>query len=507
MNPGRQSQEDRRSCSIDVTRAAACATMKRIETRVPVWGALAAAALLSAPLLPAAEPSNSGGFRKFLEQDYLLGDWGGLRTDLSNRGIDFEFFYAGAVPNNLDGGLKRGGVYQGALLMTLDLHSEKLLGYEGGTFHAGSLWLHGEKPFSEKYIGDLNKVNLIDFENSFRLWELWYEQQFLDGRLSLKFGQMSIDQDFIVPQYYNSLATLTLLNQTFFYPTMAFNVYDQPFFPIGHHALASTPYGTPGVRLRADPSEYFYVQAGAYDGNPDRGDSGTRVALSHDEGALLYFELGLKINQGRDASGPPGNLKLGGYYHTDDFVDMYQGSFVAFDNFVAASGIPLPPLSSGSARAHEGNYGLYVLADQTLWRETDKDDPAAQGLVGFVRASIAPEDRNLASLGLDGGLVYKGLIPTRDWDTLALAGSYMEISDDVTSAQRDINAILAGAGAPSAFEKLADYEAVIELSYKAQMTAWWTVQPSVQRVIHPGGRVLANIPDAWVFIVQTTFRF
>ena len=108
---------------------------------------------------------------------------------------------------------------------------------------------------------------------------------------------------------------------------------------------------------------------------------------------------------------------------------------------------------------------------------------------------------------MDGGLVYKGLIPHRDWDTLALAGSYMEISDDVTRAQRDINAILAGAGAPPAFTKLADYEGVIELSYKAQMTAWWTIQPSVQRVFHPGGRVLANIPDAWAVIVQTTLRF
>lgn len=83
----------------------------------------------------------------------------------------------------------------------------------------------------------------------------------------------------------------------------------------------------------------------------------------------------------------------------------------------------------------------------------------------------------------------------------------MEISDDLRKAQRDINATLAAGGAPPAFTKLADYEAVIELSYKAQLTAWWTLQPSVQRVIHPGGRVLANIPDAWVFILQTTLRF
>jgi porin len=408
---------------------------------------------------------------------------------------------------NLDGGLQRGNAYQGGLLMALTLDSEKLVGYHGGTFNVSSIWLNGEKPFSDRYVGDLNKVNLVDFPNSFRLWELWYEQKFLDDKVSLKFGQMSIDRDFIVPEYYNGLASLNFVNQTFFYPTMAFNVYDQPFFPVGRHALASTPYGTPGVRLRIDPCPHAYFQVGAYDGNPDFSDSGTRVNLRSDEGALIYGEIGLKINQTKEAKGPPGNLKLGAYYHTDDFYDMYQGTFNAFDNFVRASGIPLPPLSPGLAKTHEGNYGFYFLADQVLWREIGKEDPATQGLVGFFRVATAPEDRNLASFGIDGGLLYKGLIPTRDWDTFGIAGSYLEISDDLSRAQRDINRTLGSFGAPRAFTKLADYEAVIEASYKAQLTAWWTLQPSVQRVIHPGGRVLANIPDSWVFILQTTLMF
>src|SRR5206468_1042186 len=103
------------------------------------------------------------------------------------------------------------------LLTMLDLNSEKLVGYEGGQFHVGSLWLHGEKPFSDRFVGDLNKVNLLDFQNGAWLWELWYEQKFLDNKFSLKFGQLAIDRDFIVPEYYNSLAGLSFINQTFFY--------------------------------------------------------------------------------------------------------------------------------------------------------------------------------------------------------------------------------------------------------------------------------------------------
>ena len=453
----------------------------------------------------AAAPPKSD-FMRFLEQDYLFGDWGGLRTDLKERGVDFEFVYFGALPVNVGGGIKQGSVLEGALMMMMDLYSDKLVGYEGGQFHAGGLSIHNGPEFSKNYIGDLNKVSMLDFPDTWQLWELWYEQKFLDNKVALKFGQLAIDRDFILPEYYNSLAGITFLNQTFFFPTMAFNVYDQPYFPVEHHGLASTPYGAPGVRLRVDPCQYAYFQIGGYDGNPDREDGGTNIKLSSEEGALIYAELTLKINQGEDAKRPPGNLKLGGYYHTGEFVDEFQGSFVAFDNYVAANGIPLPPISGGTASTHGGNYGLYLLADQMLWREVGKDDPAQQGLAGFFRAAYAPKDRNLAEFGIDGGVVYKGLIPTRDWDTLGLAVSYLEISDDLSRAQRDINAGFAGSGFVP-FPKIADYEAVIELSYKAQLTAWWTVQPSIQWVIHPGGRVVEDIPDAWAFIVQTTLRF
>ena len=456
---------------------------------------------------------------RYATQDYMLGTWGGLRTDLSKHGVDFEFFYDASFPMNLDGGLKRGDIYQGALLMTLDLDSQKLIGYEGGTLHVGALWLNGEKPFSDKYVGDLNKVNLIDFNNAARLWDLWYEQKFFDGKVSLKAGDMVIDHDFIVPEFYNGLASINLLNQTFFYPTMAFNVYDQPFFPKGNHGLPSTPYGVLGARLRFDPCQYMYFQVGAYDGKPEQEGTGFDFKLSDEEGALIYYEAGLKINQTKDAKGPPGNIKVGGYYHTDDFYDMRDGTYAAFDgvselmtgsklsDILAYYSLPVDSAFL-NPRKHSGNYGFYFLADQTIWREVGKDDPAHQGLVGFFRAAYAPPDRNLAQLGIDGGLVYKGLIPGRDYDTLSVAGSYLEMSDDLRKAQKELNTIMTDyLGEPAPFTKLADYEVVLEMSYKAQMTAWWTVQPSLQRVLHPGGRVLQATPDAWVFILQTTFRF
>jgi porin len=436
----------------------------------------------------AAEDSTNASQSKlmqFMSQDYLFGTWGGLRTDLSRHGVDFEFFYIASNPHNVSGGINTGSAYQGALLMLLDLDSQKLVGYEGGHLHVGGVWLHGQDHFSDKHIGDLNKVNLIDFPRAWRLWELWYEQKFWKDRVSLKVGQLAIDQDFLVAEYYNSLASINLLNQTFFYPTLAFNVYNIPGFPGPLHALASSPYGAPGARLKVDATDRLYVQFGAYDGYPDQND-GTRVQLNHSEGALLYFETGYRFNQGKEDTGLPGNIKLGCFYHTSDFPD--NRSF--FES----------QLGMGSVRFHPNTYGGYLLLDQTLWREIGKEDPAQQGLVGFFRLTGAPPDRNLTQFGVDGGLVYRGLIPTRDWDSIALAGSYLQMSDDIRKGQELVNTFV-----PGTFPHLVDYEAAVELSYKAQLTAWWTLHFSVERAIHPGGS--AAIRDSWALIVASTLRF
>jgi porin len=436
---------------------------------------------LDAPAEESPPEFSKSPLMKFLEQDYLLGTWGGRRTQLAERGADFEFFYIGSMPSIVSGGRKIEKAYQGLFAMTLDLDSKKLVGYEGGHLHISSLWLHGEKPFSDAFIGDLNKVNLIDYPNSLRLWELWYEHKFAGTNVSIKAGILSVDQDFIRPEY-----SSIFVNQTFFFPTIVFDVFDIPVYPKGRHGLPSSPLSSPGIRLRYDPTPNCFVQGAVYDGNPDMSSSGTRINLNNQEGALIYAESGYKWNHAEDATGLPGNMKIGGWYHTDDFYDNYNTIL----SFIGAS----------SAETHSGNYGVYATVDQSFYRELDSKVPAMQGLGAFARGGWSPKDRNLVEWALDGGVVYKGLIPTRDYDSLGLAAAWMWMSDDIARAQKDVNSTL---GFP--FFTPVDYEGVVELTYKAQVTAWWTLQPSVQWVAHPGGSKADR--DAWAVILMTTLRF
>lgn len=432
------------------------------------------------------DQTSTNALTRWATQDYLLGDWGGLRRDLARRGAMFEFFYIGSEPDNLAGGLNTGAIYQGLALATLDLDSQKLLGYEGGKLHVSGLWLHGQEGFSANYSGDYNRVNLLDFPNGLRMGELWYSQQLLENRLSVKLGELSVDSDFIVPEYYACPGQFTLLNQTFFYPSLPFNVFDPPGFPPTGHGLATMPNAAPGAVIRWSPTENFYTAAAIYSGAPDQSETGTRFSVSQQAGALNYLELGWRHNPGTNNPSLGGTYKLGAYYHTGDFTDAYDGVF-------HAAGLNPTP------GQHQGNYGAYLLAEQQLYLQNGKADPAQPGLTAFARLLGAPADRNLTQLEVDGGLVYRGLIPTRNWDTLAVAASYLEFSQDMRRAQQAINLLAPGSFAP------VDYEGVIELSYKVQATAWWTIQPSVQHVFHPSGS--SAIPGATAFILQTTLRF
>src|SRR5262245_14391038 len=68
-------------------------------------------------------PPEKSATMQFLERDYLLGDWGGFRTDLAKRGVDFEFVWFGALANNVSGGLDTGSEWEGVMLMMMSLNS------------------------------------------------------------------------------------------------------------------------------------------------------------------------------------------------------------------------------------------------------------------------------------------------------------------------------------------------------------------------------------------------
>jgi porin len=77
------------------------------------------------------------------------------------------------------------------------------------------------------------------------------------------------------------------------------------------------------------------------------------------------------------------------------------------------------------------------------------------------------------------------MIPGRPDDKFGASFIYASISDQARAFDHDMIAF-AGANQP-----VRDYELTVELSYQAQIKPGWTLQPSFQYIVHPGG----NAPD------------
>jgi porin len=417
------------------------------------------------PLLLAGSPADAEEPQDVWHRDTLTGDWGGLRTALAEQGVTISAAYTAEVFANVQGGIKRGAIYDGLFLPQLDADLEKLVGWEGATFRVSMIQGHGPS-LSQGWVGNvLNVSSTVAVPPATRLYNLWLQQTLFGGLVSARVGMMNVDAEFII-----SPTASVFVNSTFGWP--GWTALD---LPGGGPAY---PLSSPGVRLKLQPAaEGAYLQAAVFSGDPtgDGGSnspatvipSGTVFAITG--GAFFIGEAGYTLNQAKDAEGPPMSFKLGGWYHNSP---RFQ------DQRYDTAGISLAsPASNGIPLNHVGDWGVYGLVDTSLLRTE------AGGLSGFARIAGSPGDRNLIQFYLDAGLTYKGLIPTRGDDTAGIGASFARIGANARGLDRDVQFF------SNPLFPVRDQEIVLELTYQAQLTPWLTLQPDLQRIFHPGGYV------------------
>jgi porin len=168
----------------------------------------------------------------------------------------------------------------------------------------------------------------------------------------------------------------------------------------------------------------------------------------------------------------PGQAKLGGWYHTGQFDHQYQDD----------SGRSLAdPASTGHPLQVRGNYGLYLAAEQQLWRKASSDARSGQGPGMFARLGACPSDRNALEFYAEGGVVYTGLLPGRDADVCGLAIVYGQMSRDARLLTDECNR------RSTSPVPLPDYEMVLEATYRIALRPGLSLQPVVACVMHPAG--------------------
>lgn len=421
----------------------------------------------------------------------LYGDPGGLRGALKAEGVEYSLTYVGDVLGNLSGGMRRGATYGGRLDFQFNADLEKLVGWQGATFHSNLYQIHGGG-LSRGFVGNLLTVSSIEALPSSRLYELWVEQKVLDGQLAIKLGQIAADTEFAVSQ------TSTLfVNSTFGWPNIM-----GVDLPSGGPAY---PLATPVVRLKYVPNANLSLQAGVFNGDPAGGRRSsvdpqrrnrTGTSFRVDDPAFVIAEAAYAYNIAVGDQGEPGTVTLGGWHHLARFdsprVDVTGRSLAASS-------------SSGIARRYRGNSGIYGIVDQTIYREPD--DPN-DGASVFARVSSSPGDRNLIDLYFDAGIAYKGLIPGRSDDTVGVGFALSSLSSSARGLDADALS-LTGLG-----RLRRTSERAFEATYQAVVSPGVTVQPTFQYVFRPGGGVPnprgpagARVGDAAILGVRATIRY
>ncbi|POF61139.1 Carbohydrate-selective porin, OprB family [Novacetimonas maltaceti] len=277
--------------------------------------------------------------------DHLLGNMWGARDWMARHGISFDIQEVDELWGNTTGGTASradgasgsgtGPAYDGVTMPTLTVDLEKLIGLKGGTFNVRALQLRG-RSISQDHLANFNHVSGFEADRSTRLFELWYQQSFLDGKLDVKIGQQNLETEFLVSDY-----GALYLNSNFGWPMApSVNLYA---------GGPSWPLSSPAIRIRYRPSDKFTFMFAAADDNPpgnrnnsfgiqNGGNSADPTNQNtNDEdganfnmgtGALLITELQYALNpQPDDMShvtkdpGLPGIYKLGGYYDTAKFPD------------------------------------------------------------------------------------------------------------------------------------------------------------------------------------------
>ena len=255
--------------------------------------ALGLVTALLVPVDAGAQASEPGFFTGFWTRNNLLGDAGGLRTMLGNDGITLNLQETSEVFGNVTGGLGRGARYDGLTQASLVLDTARAFGWDGGTLDISALQIHGRNLSAEKLLA-LQTVSGIEASRATRLWELWYQQAFWDGRADIKLGQQSLDQEFIVSS-----------NSGLFINTMM----GWPMVPSAdlYAGGPAYPLSSLGARVRLQPTGALTALAGIFDDNPPGGpfnnDSQVRGAeaagakFNLGTGALLIAELQYAVNQ------------------------------------------------------------------------------------------------------------------------------------------------------------------------------------------------------------------
>lgn len=437
-------------------------------------------ALLVSACTVAATTSIAQADEPFAENSrWMTGDWGGLRTDLLDKGIDIKLGYMGESGSNLRGGYDphhRVTRYSDQFSMGVDADLQKLFGWQDAKFSIALSNRNGSEIddiTSDPRAKSFGSAQEVHGRGSVtRIGELWLSKGWLDNSVDLKVGRFAVSDEFAVEDcVFQNLA---------FCGSQPGNYVD---------SIYNGPISQWAARLRYRLNNELYAQIGAYNVNPSNldNDNGLKLYTRGTTGTLVPVELVWKPTVNR----LPGEYRVGYYHSTADGTDVYKDQ----------SGQPAA-LSGQPYRADSSRHGFWVVGKQQL---TTVGGDASRGLTAVASATFMDKATTPVDSYQKAALLYTGLFDARPADVIGAGIARVHGSSRFLR-----NAQTANDNSGATFED-ANYVPeqhsmyVAELNYRVKVTGWLDVMPNLQFIKDPDGE--RQVDNTWIAGLQVQSQF
>jgi porin len=367
--------------------------------------------------------------------DRASGAWQDIQSQLDKRGIALSFNYTGEVFYSYRLEPDKVTPYRDLTNLRIDLDTEKLGLWPGGEVFLNGQWSYG-RGIDVMADGVTFPISSIDARNFAQVSEYGLKQRFWNNALQVIVGKQDVNTIFCVNDY----GSLLVNNSYIQIPTVPLPTFPAPGL---------------GATVIASPWKQFSFGLGFYEGAPRIGGSGFDTFFDGSRGYFSILETKWTPAWGQDHH-LPGDYRVGFWYHTGQFAGI-----------------------GDDTRTFNGNYGFYLLMNQSIYRRKGAD-PSDPGLGVFLQAGWAPSDRNQVTRYVGAGLQYQGIVPGRPADILGLATSYTWVTDGEHETM-----LVSG-----------------EFFYLVQITSWLGVQPDIQYFYNARGEHRSGLAAGCRWVVQ-----
>jgi porin len=391
--------------------------------------------------------------------EHLLGDLGGVRTDLENHGIYLRLNATAEFAGNVSGGIKQGATSANQVAFLADIDWQRLAGVTGLSTHIIIVNRSGGND-SHLFGDNVSPVQEIYGAGggvAAHLVSAYAEETLFDRRLDIALGWMNVENDFASSPLYCNYMNNALCG-------------DPKALPGGDIGHSAFPDAVWAGRVRIRPVPDIYITTGIYDVNQDlysnADRSGFEFGVPRSSGVYVPVQIGYEPKLGND--------RLPGHYVAGFGYDSSR-----FKSFSSA----LPAGSGPPASSHDGNTQFWLLADQMLVRNGNGDQDGIIALAGFVHNNA---DNSPYANQYFAGLLDRGFWRARPQDAVGLLFSYIEMSGALGKVQAAESEL--GIPISNAATGIQTHEMILEANYNIHVYRGVDFRPEFEYVIRPNAQ-------------------